>query len=439
VDSETRTCEHCRNLVEYNRGYLTWCECGWRISPVRSTVKATRLQRFTARRHAQRGAAAIDHVVAGGSRRPPPLLRLLFVGAVALPLYAVFALLLITAARLVRLVPTDPLLLIPISLLLATAWPFRFRIGRLPKGTLGADQAPVLHSVMEKIRAELGGPRVDRFVFSTELTVSITSYGFRGTRVVEIGAPFAAVVSPLELVATLAHEQGHALNGDPARGRFVGSTATTLVSLADRCYSLAYLCDSEGGLAGVLGFVFHALAAVFVGLLVLIIRVTWWDRQICELRADVGGAKIAGSKVMVGLFEKFELFDGAAEFLRGMCLRPEPKLADELRKTYRTVPNRALELSRRRIVVAAPAAEFDATHPPLRDRIAVVERSAAGGTVPTLPISWLDAGLLAELDKEVHGLAEPLIVKTVDAVRMAEMENYQLQTPPWLRPTIGSG
>ncbi|MCY0868997.1 MAG: hypothetical protein OWT27_00190, partial [Firmicutes bacterium] len=33
MESSTRLCPNCGNSVEFNKGYSTWCECGWNLGP----------------------------------------------------------------------------------------------------------------------------------------------------------------------------------------------------------------------------------------------------------------------------------------------------------------------------------------------------------------------------------------------------------------------
>jgi Zn-dependent protease with chaperone function len=56
-------------------------------------------------------------------------------------------------------------------------------------------------------------------------------FGWRRRRVLMLGSGPLAVLAPQELVALIAHELGHARNGDARRGLVVGSAVSGLAEL----------------------------------------------------------------------------------------------------------------------------------------------------------------------------------------------------------------
>jgi Zn-dependent protease with chaperone function len=212
----------------------------------------------------------------------------------------------------------------------------------------------------------------------------------------------------------------------------VHSTVMGLISLRNGSMSTWEVCAIQPlKLLRLVGLVFRLLATLFELMIYAIIRVTWWDRQVAELRADLGAARVVGSKTVVDALHKLEFQEEIFQHIRATSLRREPRLAEALMSTFRLVPERARMLAKLRTANAELQSDFDATHPSGKDRVAVVEQSQG---IRTTPAEWLTYDLLTRLDSELQRLGEPLYRAMIELSRQSEARHYLETTPPWLRP-----
>ncbi|MDQ2839120.1 MAG: M48 family metalloprotease [Actinomycetota bacterium] len=111
----------------------------------------------------------------------------------------------------------------------------RPRPGRLPtpKRRLRREQAPSLFALIERVAEHAGTSVPDFIVLDQDYNAAIGSYGWRRQTVLWLGAPLWLTLDPGMRVAVLAHELGHSVNGDPARGRLVEPALNTFRRLAE--------------------------------------------------------------------------------------------------------------------------------------------------------------------------------------------------------------
>src|SRR5205823_3116489 len=87
---------------------------------------------------------------------------------------------------------------------------------------------PALAALIERVRAAEDAPVLDGVVIGGMFNASVSQVGWRRRRYITVGLPLMTVLDPQERVALLAHEIGHLVNGDPARGGVTGSALATL-------------------------------------------------------------------------------------------------------------------------------------------------------------------------------------------------------------------
>lgn len=102
-------------------------------------------------------------------------------------------------------------------------WPGRYKI---PAEALTRADAPAFFAALDEVSAALNAPQIDRVVITEDFNAFVTQT--RRHRVLGIGALLWQAITPAERRAVIAHEIAHLVNGDPARGRVIGSALQTL-------------------------------------------------------------------------------------------------------------------------------------------------------------------------------------------------------------------
>ena len=337
--------------------------------------------------------------------------------AIVAPIFAAFLASSYLCVLLFTRSVNNPILIVSALIMLATAWLLRPRLGRLPNDTIRRSEAPALFAVLDAIRSEVGGKRVNHLRIVNQFEASIGSYGLRGTQVVQLGAGFIAAFTPFETVGVLAHEQGHSANRDPGRSRLIYSTRTTLANVAGLLSGAGHdakrFQHSEERLAGI---ALRGLATVANFVHLLLLDVTWKDRQTAELRADLGTARVVGTKAAIRQMEKFLLLDDIMNFANERAMHLDTSIADELAATYRAVPDRAREGARRKLA-DEPTAHVDVSHPPWRDRIDLLQRCGLLPHPPSESMITENSPLLQKLDVELRALSQTAIERMVVEIR----------------------
>ncbi|MEV6239927.1 M48 family metallopeptidase [Lentzea sp. NPDC051838] len=188
------------------------------------------------------------------------------------------------------------------------AFLLRPRLGRLPGKDfrLRREQAPTLFTLIDRVAAAAGTPVPEIVTISSDYNASTYRMGFRFTRGLNIGTYLFATLTPQQRVALLAHELGHQVNGDPARGLLVRPALTTFGTLANMFGAYESMREVVFGgksmmpLRFLMFLVGRVFLAVQVGLSVLVFR----DRQRAEYLADGVAVDVAGSEATASLADR---------------------------------------------------------------------------------------------------------------------------------------
>lgn len=290
--------------------------------------------------------------------------------------------------------------------LLLVAYASRPRLGRPPLGLIEGREYPTVGLMCDRVASALGSPPIDGVAVSADFGAAYHTVGWRRRRYVELGAPFLAVLSSRERIATVAHEISHGVNGDPLRGLLMHSAVETLAgwAIAIRPLSLGRLGDRMP-----LGIVISLVAIPFElallalseaillaakGMLMLVLR----QSQRAEYHADRLAATVAGSLEMQGALEKTYLKGAIDLAVQRHALRsPAEPIARELVRAAAEFSNADFE--RCRTESRAALWQVDVTHPPTALR---VELLGAGPLL--LPHEVLSGEEAATLDQEVERL-----------------------------------
>ncbi|GIF77151.1 hypothetical protein Asi02nite_66690 [Asanoa siamensis] len=297
----------------------SWCpRCEWNLDTLAPIERSTWFWRQIRTRDHRAGFRADKLLAAGAPVRTRVLVLLV---AISVVLVAVPATALVAAVWLLFAGPVAlglPLLLV--------AYLVRPRLGRVKKilggrYPLGADRAPALHALIDRVAVATGSPRPDIVAVDPHLWGAWTTVaGLRQRRILTLGIPLVASVESGELVALLGHELGHFKNRDsrrrmltrPARvtfGHIAGGLRPSRVSGAERDLLGLYLIVYElwrliTGLLSWLSFAVHAAIHVAAAR----------DDRRAEQQADLLAVKVAGREATLSLFDAtaaLPLFHGA--------------------------------------------------------------------------------------------------------------------------------
>ena len=232
----------------------------------------------------------------------------------AVAVHAVTVLLILGAVAVVALVRPwwwGALLGLPLA---ALAWLVLPRPPRMPEGVRPA-QSRTLEALVARIAAAVGTVPPHAVVVSCETNAGYTVVGLRRRRVLVIGLPLWVALGPEARVAVLAHELGHAVNGDARRGLLVGSALDSLGEWAALCrYDVAWtgvrvpmqdsdMVSAANAAESLAGALLRVLGLVPRGLHLALLGATMRSSQRAEYRADRISWRVAGREAALAGLE----------------------------------------------------------------------------------------------------------------------------------------
>jgi hypothetical protein len=112
------------------------------------------------------------------------------------------------------------------------AWFMRPQPERVPtEGVVPRAATPTLFGLVDRVAAALEVRTIDLLVVDASWNASWRVAGYRRRRVLTLGLPLFHALEAQQRVALIAHELGHARNGDSTRGLYVGSSINGLAEL----------------------------------------------------------------------------------------------------------------------------------------------------------------------------------------------------------------
>ncbi|MFC0526748.1 M48 family metallopeptidase [Phytohabitans kaempferiae] len=282
-------------------------EFGWQWVDRRTHRLAYRLTRHTFQQLISEG---IDRRGGGLSRAVTVVASLLLLVLVAL----------LVACGVWLLVHDFPALTIPFGLAaLGLAYALRPRFGRLDSSAevLDRERAPALFRLVGEVAAAVGAPVPDVVAVDGAFGAYATAVGLRRTRVLCIGLPLWAVLSPQERVALVAHELGHFVSGDVRRGLLTQPALTMLGAAADLVRPVKSSMVETSGLGVLLAEVVQRmLARLLFTAHVVLVGLGQRDAQRAEYLADEMSAKVAGSTAAASLADVLLVVDAVEMVVR---------------------------------------------------------------------------------------------------------------------------
>jgi Zn-dependent protease with chaperone function len=251
-----------------------------------------------------------------------------------------------------------------------------------------------LFEVLGGVAKKLGETMPTEVYLVPDVNAFVTQRGgFMGAgsrRIMGLGLPLLQVLTVSELRGVVAHELGHFAGGDTALGPWIYKTRAALVRTL----------QSLGG--GPLGWVFLQYFKLFL-------RVTLAVSRSQELKADEIAVQLVGSKAMAAGLQKSHAADPAfsafmdQEYLPVLRAGFRPPLAQGFERFLAAqLVVDAMSRTVKRELRGRRTDPYD-SHPPLKERIAAMEKLHAGKTPREDPpaislleeIEGLEAQLLA--------------------------------------------
>jgi Zn-dependent protease with chaperone function len=224
--------------------------------------------------------------------------------------------------------------------------------------------------------------------------------GIRQRSELVIGLPLWIVLPPQLRVALLAHELGHAVNGDPTRGLLVRPALTTFSVLAratgaERTIGWVTSPDrpSRGFTQLLAEFVLWTVSRVFLFINLGLSALGARDHQRAEYLADAIAADLAGTEATVTLLDRLNLLPTIQVQLAYACQRTRPAEWAAAVDSYQASQHSQIPLLRQ---LSTRDTTLWSTHPPQGLRARMVE--AAPARRPTLILSDQDS---ARIDAEL--------------------------------------
>jgi heat shock protein HtpX len=224
--------------------------------------------------------------------------------------------------------------------------------------------------------------------------------GIGSRRVMGIGLPLLSSLTVSEMRAVLAHEFAHYYGGDTKMGPWVYKTQSAMIRTFQNIGSLREL-----GRIAALQFMHMVVTFLLKAYFIFFLRVINFVSRKKEYRADELASLVAGGQPLVQGLRKIH---GAAmawgpywnsEVVPVLNLGCKPAIADGFSR-FLAAPQIEVQVTKgiEKEIAEGKTEPYD-THPPLRDRIAAIEKleAAPGEKDEELAISLLEQPALTEL------------------------------------------
>lgn len=402
VEEMEQICPNCGAAIPVTEGYPVWCDkCDWGLLlPTDEKKRKDFLGKFYDKLSANQAKGLLERTLRGESETKG-LTTTVLAYALAALVYLIMLAFVAAAVFLIIAIIRQPGLIcmgaIFVPLFLLLAWLVRPQFGKFPKKYLLRNEAPTLYGLADRVADAMGAKHISAIVLDERFNARYAEIGLRKKPVMILGLPMLIGQKPQEVVATIAHELAHGVNGDPGRSLFLGSALNALETWR-------YLITPSTGpglsLVAFLIATFMTLVSGIPGLMAMALGyLTFRARQLAEYRADALGAKVSGTAAAVGNLRRLELAPSYRTIAQRNWARRNMSKAsvwDELREYVAHLPQR--ELDRFARVQQKTESRLDDTHPPTDFRVqALVARQTPQ---PSVVLSDADyAMLMQELKK----------------------------------------
>jgi heat shock protein HtpX len=245
------------------------------------------------------------------------------------------------------------------------------RIYRFREPLLDREQYPAIYQVIDEITTYLGASPIDGIAVEERFTAAYTISGVRRRKLVVVGLPLFAALTPREKLAVLSHEIGHHANRDITRSSYLGGVQRALGRLYVSLYPKTDHSNVLAFLAFLLEWLRKGLAYIVLLLWYVMGFAVWKESQKAEYGADYAAASTAGASAASSALKKmcyaptyYYALDSVAQY------RYTDNIFEDFRSRADRVPGR--EVERIRIVTEMMENSVEAGHPPIRYRLAYI-------------------------------------------------------------------
>ena len=396
-------CPECDARIPVTEGFSKWCPaCDWNVNP--SAPDAT--DTYLAKRYEALGKRHGKHLFSELATASPEELgpRVTVSNAIALAVSTIihlssFGFLACGIYLAVAYWPNGFAIFFGL-VCLGFFWLLRPRLATLPEPNVDRRSFPALFRLIDNIAEALNTESVDTVVINEEFNAAYGRAGTSAKPFMYIGLPLWTILKPDERVALIAHELSHGANGDPTRGRIVGTALDTLdqwyILLTSR--SLLERDFFEMLIDGFLWLIAKGVEFISFTLASLL----WLDHQRSEYLADYLATRASGTNGMISCLHKLNY----GVYLSFVANRSFHAVSEDGKSVIRkfnqyvdALPNHEVERIMR--IDQLEDTRLDDTHPPTAFRIAFLVNHPEEA-----PRVVLSDEASAEIDRELKPLEQ---------------------------------
>ncbi|MBM7787008.1 M48 family metalloprotease [Tenggerimyces flavus] len=351
--------------------FVKWCDrCDWGLDPSKQPTKDTRVARYRRRAEERLVRSLFEEVRDRQELKPGRDLASVGATVVAAAIHLLTLAVFVTGVWMLVAWWRNPFAWFPALALIGVAIAMRPRFGKLDGDVrrLERDDAPRLYALVDRISAELGGPRLE-VVVSADFNATAGRYGIRQRPILEIGLPLWNVLGPQERAELLGHEIGHFVNHDQRHRLIVFTAVQGMGQLHYLLNGRVHWDEDLAFFSAVARTVLRGLSAIPYALGTALMLVTLRAGQYAEYLADQLGSRIGSSQATVRGLE-IALLGTASLRTMDTAVRRQVH-PDELWRIQRehlaSVP--PIEWERLKRVAAKRDLRVDESHPPTHLRI----------------------------------------------------------------------
>jgi len=373
MQTPTRQCPNCHNVIAVDTGYPVWCDrCEWGLDvPARGRARNWR-QRVYLKVSAGMSKRLLQTITRVGPSAPALTISKMLALVVASLVYIGVVAIGVSGIRFLLDHSNSFLILTGIVLVMAAIM-LRPHFGDVPvHNILHREQFPNLYKLTDDIAARLGTRRVDAIIISSRFNAYFFEAGLLRRSYLGLGIPLLAILTPQERVALIGHELAHSANGDASRTFLIGNAIRSLNMWQELLAGGGQLQFVSIGLclmlAGTPWFLSFFLGIISTTLVLLLAG----DSQRAEYLADNMAARAGGTQAMLNVLHKLHMEDALWMAMRNYYdTGGKENVFEILRRRVEHVPPREVERVAR--IETLVASRLDASHPPTAYRIQLLQ------------------------------------------------------------------